>query len=143
MGDGPELENLQRQAASLGITDQVTFAGTLTEEPLVRTLNRHRIMVVPSRLAEPFGVVALEGIACGCALIGSARGGLPDAIGPCGLFFPNHDASALASRLRLLLDDEALCERLRAEAPAHLARHSAESIATRYLEVFDRALRAH
>ncbi len=142
VGDGPEAGNLRRQARELGVMDQVTFAGVLTEEPLVEMLNRHRIMVAPSRLAEPFGVVALEGVACGCALIGSASGGLPDAIGPCGLLFANHDAAGLAARLRLLVEDESLCERLRAEAPAHLARHSAENIASRYLEVFENVLRA-
>jgi glycogen(starch) synthase len=140
VGGGPELENLKRQARELGVQDQVTFAGVLTEEPLVRMLNRHRIMAVPSRLAEPFGVVALEGIACGCALVGSERGGLTDAIGPCGLTFPNNDAPALAEALRLLLTDEPLCQRLRAEAPAHLAKHSAERIADAYLEVFESAL---
>lgn len=143
VGDGPEAGNLRRQAEDLGVMDQVTFAGVLTEEPLVRMLNRHRIMVAPSRLAEPFGVVALEGIACGCALIGSASGGLPDAIGPCGLLFPNHDTLGLASRLRMLVEDETLSERLRAEAPAHLERHSAENIASRYLEVFEKALQLH
>lgn len=143
IGDGPEMGNLQRQAQDLGVADQVTFAGVVTEEPLVQMLNRHRIMVAPSRLAEPFGVVALEGVACGCAVIGSASGGLPDAIGPCGLLFPNHDDLALAGKMRLLVEDESLCERLRAEAPAHLARHSAEHIASRYLEVFENARRLH
>lgn len=143
IGDGPEAGNLRRQAQELGVADQVTFAGVLTEEPLVEALNRHRIMVTPSRLAEPFGVVALEGVACGCTVIGSASGGLPDAIGPCGLLFPNHDGLALASKMRLLVEDASLCERLQTEAPAHLARHSAAHIAGRYLEVFEDALRLH
>jgi glycogen(starch) synthase len=136
VGDGPEGGNLRAMAARLGVEKQVTFAGMLTEETLVRMLNRHRIMVVPSRLAEPFGVVALEGIACGCVLAGSESGGLADAIGPCGLTFPNHDAPAFAEAVRRLLEDEALCQKLRAEAPAHLEKHSAERIADRYLEVF-------
>lgn len=143
VGDGPEAGNLRRQAEELGVAGQVTFAGVLTEEPLVRMLNRHRIMLAPSRLAEPFGVVALEGVACGCALIGSASGGLPDAIGPCGLLFPNHDRAGLASKMRLMVEDESLCERLRAQAPEHLARHRAEHIAASYLDVFELALRTH
>ena len=76
VGDGPEMGNLRSQVERLGLDAQVEFTGTLQGEELVRTLNRHRVMVVPSRTPEPFGVVALEGIACGCAVVGSERGGL-------------------------------------------------------------------
>jgi len=112
-----------------------------TGETLVRTLNAHEIMVVPSRLAEPFGVVALEGIACGCALIGSERGGLADAIGPCGIVFPNGDATALAQGLKRLLLDGELRRTLRSHAPPHLARHTPAQIAEEYLTVFRRVMR--
>ena len=54
-------------------------------------------MVIPSRCAEPFGLVALGGIASGCAIVASDQGGLPDAEGPCGLYFPNRTAKALAT----------------------------------------------
>lgn len=140
IGDGPERGNLEKMAADLGLTEQVTFAGMRTGEDLVRLLNEHRIMVVPSRLAEPFGVVALEGIACGCALVGSESGGLADAIGPCGLTFPNNDAAALADRLFQLLMDKMLCAELRSHCEAHLANHTGVRIAQAYLEVFKRAL---
>ena len=39
---------------------------------LAALLNQCRILVVPSLWAEPFGIVALEGIACGCVVVGSA-----------------------------------------------------------------------
>ena len=41
-------------------------------------------LVVPTAVPEGFGIVALEGIACGCVVIGTETGGLKDAIGPCG-----------------------------------------------------------
>lgn len=140
IGDGPERGNLEKMTVDLGLTEQVTFAGMRTGEELVRLLNEHRIMVVPSRLAEPFGVVALEGIACGCALVGSESGGLADAIGPCGLTFPNHDAAALADRLFQLLTDKMLCAQLRSQGESHLAKHTGARIAQAYLEVFNRTL---
>ncbi len=141
VGDGPERPNLEAMAERLSVAGQVEFLGTQTGETLVRILNEHRIMVVPSRLAEPFGVVALEGVACGCAVVGSARGGLPDAIGPCGLLFPNGDADALADRLERLLDDETLRVRLREGAPEHLAAHSPRQIAAKYLQMFEKVRR--
>ncbi len=138
IGDGPERGNLEKMVADFGLAKQVTFAGMRTGEDLVRLLNEHRIMVVPSRLAEPFGVVALEGIACGCALVGSESGGLADAIGPCGLTFPNNDAAALADRLFQLLTDKMLCAELRSHCESHLAKHTGARIAQAYLEVFNR-----
>jgi glycosyltransferase involved in cell wall biosynthesis len=140
IGDGPEAGNLRRQAEELGVADQVNFAGKMKGEPLARALNAHEIMVVPSRLPEPFGVVALEGIACGCALIGSEEGGLPDAIGPCGILFPNGDAVALAHAIKRLLQDAGLRESLRAGAASHLAKHTPRGIAEAYLEVFRRVV---
>ena len=140
IGDGPEMGNLRRMAADLGVESQVTFHGMITGEPLVRALNRHHTMIVPSRLAEPFGVVALEGVACGCALIGSTGGGLVDAIGPCGELFENHSVSGLAATMRRFHEDPALRARLQSHAPGHLERHSPRKIAAAYLRVFERAM---
>ena len=75
IGDGPEASRLQEQAARLGIGGQIDFLGARRGEELVGLLNRHRILVVPSRYNEPFGIVALEGIACGCVVIGSEGAG--------------------------------------------------------------------
>ncbi|MBK8091120.1 MAG: glycosyltransferase family 4 protein [Verrucomicrobiaceae bacterium] len=60
IGSGPELEHLQKQAASLGVEDQIDFTGPLRGEELARSLNAHRIMVIPSRCSEGFGLVVIE-----------------------------------------------------------------------------------
>ena len=142
VGDGPEAPRLRAQAERLGLAAQVDFVGTRTDEELVALLNQHQILVVPSRYREPFGIVALEGIACGCVVVGSAGGGLAEAIGPCGPTFPNGDAEALATVLAELLGDEAKRNGYRTQAPAHLARHTGAEIARRYLEVLASALAA-
>jgi glycogen synthase len=123
VGDGPEGAALRAQAANLGLAGRVTFAGQLTGRDLVAALRRHRVLVVPSRYREPFGIVALEGLACGCRVVGSAGGGLADAIGPGGVTFPNGDAQALADRL-----EEELARPAETGIPtavaAHLAHHT-------------------
>jgi glycosyltransferase involved in cell wall biosynthesis len=101
-GDGPEREPLAAQARALGIAEQIDFLGSRQGEEVVRLLNAHRILVVPSRYDEPFGIVALEGIACGCLVIGSRGGGLKEAIGRCGLTFANGDSRELADLLERL-----------------------------------------
>src|SRR3954471_25093450 len=91
IGTGPEEPNLRDLRDELKLGEQIVFAGAKSGTELAMLLNRHRVMVVPSRWAEPFGVVALEGIACGCAVIGSENGGLREAMGPCGIAFKNGD----------------------------------------------------
>ena len=72
IGGGPEEQALRRQAERLGLADRVDFAGPRRGRELAALLNDCRILVVPSLWAEPFGVVALEGIACGCVVVGEA-----------------------------------------------------------------------
>jgi glycogen(starch) synthase len=140
VGDGPERTPLEEQARRGGLDAQVRFLGTVTGADLVRVINQHRVLVVPSRYNEPFGIVALEGIACGCVVVGSEGGGLKDAIGPCGLTFPNGDAVALAKVLAHLLADPGCLPRYRKHAEAHLARHSGARQVEAYLGLFERAL---
>jgi glycogen(starch) synthase len=138
VGDGPELPGLQAHAAQLGLGERVEFAGTRHGEELVRLLNRHRILVVPSRYNEPFGVVALEGIACGCVVVGSEGGGLPEAIGPCGLTFRNGSVDELAATLAELLRTPLELAPWRARAAEHLAQHASDLVARRYLAALER-----
>ena len=141
VGDGPERANLERQVADLQLQPQVQFVGAQRGEALAQFLRQHEILVVPSLWEEPFGIVALEGIACGCVVIGSAGGGLAEAIGPCGVTFPNGDTSALAQAVGRLLADPAERERLRQNAAGHLARFAPSHIAAIYLAAMQKALR--
>lgn len=136
-GEGPEKDALQQLSRRYGLQGMVKFTGTVTGEDLIRLLNRHKVMVVPSRWKEPFGVVALEAIACGCVVVGSRGGGLPEAIGPCGLTFENGNAGELADKLGLLLTNPDSLHQYRLPAASHLSRHSARQIGEEYLRIFE------
>jgi glycogen synthase len=139
VGDGPEEPRLREQATRLGLAGCIDFQGTRTGEELAEILNCHRILVVPSRYREPFGIVALEGIACGCVVVGSEGGGLKEAIGPCGRTFRNGDAADLARVLGdVLRHPERDGEYLR-HAGEHLEGHRAERVAAAYIRVLAEA----
>jgi glycosyltransferase involved in cell wall biosynthesis len=139
VGEGPEEADLRTLAGELNLATQVEFLGPKQGEALARLLNRHQVLVVPSRWNEPFGLVALEGIACGCAVVGSAGGGLPEAMGPCGLTFPNGSVEALAGVLHELLSDRGDKRAgLLRPAPSHLRQHAPPIVAKSYLELFAR-----
>lgn len=138
VGDGPEMPALRDQACRLGISASVDFLGSRSGEELVRLLNAHRILVAPSRY-EPFGIVALEGMACGCLVIGADGGGLVEAIGRCGLTFRNGDAAMLATVIEAALAGAAPPVPLEL-AGRHLASHRSARVAAAYLEVLASAV---
>ena len=133
IGTGPEAENLKRQAKDLGLSDQIRFLGKRTGESLSGELHKHKILVVPSRWNEPFGIVALEGLASGCVVIGSNGGGLIDAIGPCGPTFENNDSSGLQEALISVTLDSRTFESHRAAIPRHLNKFKPDHVFGKYL----------
>jgi glycogen(starch) synthase len=133
VGHGPEEENLRALVRELSLDQSVTFAGEKVGRELAELMNHHQVIVIPSRWPEPFGIVALEGIACGCIAVGSEQGGLSEAIGNCGMTFRNGDSEELAAQLAELLRDSTMREKFRKAAPLHLERFRAQPVAQRYL----------
>jgi glycosyltransferase involved in cell wall biosynthesis len=140
IGDGPERTKLVSQIQELQLEGQVRLAGWQSQKQIASALNEHKILVVPSVWNEPFGIVALEGAACGCVIVGSEGGGLPEAIGPCGVTFPNGDHRRLAAILSKLLANPERLEEFRRAAPAHLVAHRAEDVSAKYLAFFESVL---
>jgi glycogen(starch) synthase len=138
VGIGPELSRLKDMASDTGLNDSVVFAGELEGESLARVIAKHRILAVPSTWEEPFGIVALEGAACGCAIIGTNGGGLPEAIGRCGLVVERGDSKALAMAIKSLMTDHGLVQRCRNAAPEHLQRYNRETIGRSYCSAIER-----
>lgn len=143
IGEGPAAPALRRQTKALGIAGRVHFVGRRAGAELVASLNAHQVLVVPSVWEEPFGVVALEAIGCGCVPLVARSGGLPDAVGSCGLVVTRGDSEALAQGISELINQPAVLERYRAGAAAHLARHTRDRVARDYLQVIDDAYRTH
>lgn len=117
--DGPEtafVRRVQAQAAAAG----VQVLGYRAHTAVLEAMARAAIVVVPSRWEEPFGLVALEAMASGAALICSPRGGLPEVAGDAALYVaPEPDA--LAKAILELAADPAWRQKL-AEAGRKRAR---------------------
>ena len=139
VGNGPELDELRRTVDRFRLAGQVAFVGTQTGKALVELLNRHRVIVVPSRWQEPFGLVALEGVACGCRAIVAESGGLLEAAGPLAVVFEHERGAALAAAIEHTLKEQFDWENYWRLAEEHLNRHRAKEVACRYLEVFTKA----
>lgn len=91
----------QPAAAAAGIV----MHGYRPHGEVLQAMARAAIVVVPSRWQEPFGLVALEAMACGAALVCSGRGGLAEIGGEaCLPFDPDDLASAAFALVRLAGD---------------------------------------
>jgi glycosyltransferase involved in cell wall biosynthesis len=145
VGDGPERVTLEQLALELGLNAQVQFLGGQGAAALARLLNEHHLLIVPSRAAPPeaLGIVALEGIACGCGVIAAAQGGLPEAVGDCGVTFKSESSADLAARIRELLRSPERRTRLLQHREAHLHRFRLEQVLSEYERVLDEATSAH
>jgi glycosyltransferase involved in cell wall biosynthesis len=139
IGNGPEQEGLQELAKTLDVESQVNFTGSLRGEELVACLNQHRYLLVPSTWEEPFGNVALEGMACGCLPIVSNGGGLPDAVGNAGLVVERGNVDALTKGIQTLFNDTELEQQLRNAATTHLANHHPNVVSKKYLALVEAA----
>jgi glycosyltransferase involved in cell wall biosynthesis len=110
-------EEVAKRVEHLEQRELIRCGGALPRSAMPAFWGAVDVAVVPS-LYEPFGLVALEALACGVPVIASAVGGLREIVadGECGLLVPPGDVGALARALRLLLTNEPLRRRLAAGA---------------------------
>jgi glycosyltransferase involved in cell wall biosynthesis len=87
---------------------RVTLRGYQPHSAVLAAMARAAIVVVPSRWQEPFGMTALEAMACGAALICTAQGGLAEVAGDACIQIPPENASELAEAMLRLAADGAL-----------------------------------
>ncbi len=102
----------------LGLLEHGTFLGWIGDDVLHSLYRIADLCVVPS-IYEPFGLVALEAMASGCPCIVADTGGLREVVPEgerVGLRFNGGDAEHLGVMIERLLTDDALRDRLVAEA---------------------------
>lgn len=138
VGDGPELENLKRLAAELGISDRCELAGHCDDVP--QRLSAIDIFVLPST-SEGLSNTLLEAMAAGAAVIASDVGGNGEIIkrGVSGLLFPAGELESLASMLNALVSDPELRARYAAAALERIhAEFSIDAMVSRYEAMYRR-----
>ncbi len=101
----PEIGELQRLAAELGVADRVRFVGK-RQPDVLRDYYSAGDIAVTTPWYEPFGLTPLEAMACGVPVVGSAVGGITYTIadGETGLLVPPRDPERLAVALYDLLE---------------------------------------
>ncbi|GAO37040.1 glycosyl transferase [Sulfuricella sp. T08] len=142
-GDGPERENLLRQAAASGVGKHVRFLGAMENATLSELYGNAAIFVSPS-LAEGFGLALVEASGCGCPVITTDLPAIRDLVidEVTGLLCRQADSADLAAKIDFLLEHPELRESMGHAGRQHvLEQFDWETISRRYASLFEGLLR--
>lgn len=141
-GDGPELPELERRAATLGLDGRVRFLGALDREGVL-ALFRAADASLLSSTWENFPHTVVESLAVGTPVIATDVGGVSEVVrdGENGLLVPPGDEEALATAVRRLVGDTALREALAARASASVEHLRTEAVYGRLTAILEQVAR--
>lgn len=136
LDDDAEARRFQHLAHELGVGDGVTLLGGLPRER-IPSLLRSADLVACCPWYEPFGMVAVEAMACGVPVVASQVGGLRETVvhGLTGLHVPPRSPGGIAAALGALLDDDARRRSMAGEASRWARRYGWPHVAMRTLDV--------
>jgi glycosyltransferase involved in cell wall biosynthesis len=119
--DGEERARIERIVAEVGLGAQTQFAGQIGHNRLPLYYCAADVCVIPSHY-EPFGLVALEAMACGTPVVASDVGGLKFTVLPeeTGLLVAPQDTDAFAAAIQRILGDSSWANKLREQGPANV-----------------------
>jgi glycosyltransferase involved in cell wall biosynthesis len=138
LAPGGERGQLAALAAELGLGAEHFSLRDVTGEPEA-VLAASDLAIVPSQWPEPFGLAAIEAMACGAVTIVSDAGILPEIIGRenTACIFRQGDAVQLADRISAVLGSSELRGGLRAAGMERVrAKYSLEEFGRAYEEIF-------
>ena len=121
MPDGDERKRIENIVNDLGLRDNTLFAGRIGHDILPMYYTASDVCVIPSHY-EPFGLVAIEAMACGVPVVASNVGGLKFTIIPeeTGLLVEPKDTEAFARSIYRILFDDLWVRKMRKQASANV-----------------------
>jgi phosphatidylinositol alpha-mannosyltransferase len=122
------------------LRDQVTLLGMVSEEDKPRVFRSVDVYCAPNTGGESFGIVLLEAMASGAAIVASELDAFDRVLGGSGVLVPPEDPQALAGALGALLDDPKQRRVLSAAAMREVRRYDWESVARQVLAVYETVL---
>jgi glycosyltransferase involved in cell wall biosynthesis len=137
VGSGPLRTELEELAASLGVSDRVTFTGWVKDSRA--WIEAYDVFVLPSR-SEGLPLTIIEAMLAERPVVATDVGGVPELLetGRTGVIVPSEDAPALATAITGLVTDPAGRERIGREARAAALEHfTPEAMRAGYEALYD------
>lgn len=143
VGDGPEMNNIVKQVASLGLDKDVLFLGKQENVSELYSISDLKLLLSEK---ESFGLVLLEAMACGVPCIGTEIGGIPEVIehGTNGYIAPLHDVESVACYALKILTNQDVHTRMRNAAIETVSQKFHSSyIVSQYEKIYEKAINRH
>lgn len=121
------------------MTDQIVKTGYVDFEALSYLYSGAELYLAPSR-HEGFGLPVIEAFSCGCPVLASSGGALPETVGNAGVIEPGWEASDWAATIERLLGDSSNLGELRERGLERAKKFTWEETARKTLEVYREAL---
>ena len=136
--DGGLLGELIKQVQELQLKD-IVFVGDQTQENLNKLYNISDVLAVPSRV-EGFGLVAIEGLACGIPVVATNNGGMTDFINESvGALVDVEDDVMLEKEISKILKEERVFDRVKLAKYAK-ERYSEEKVIQNLIELYENVI---
>lgn len=121
-GTGSQVEVLENRINNEDLNDFIRLVGFVDYQKIGDYYSKANLLVVPSLDMEQFGLIGIEGLASGTAVIGSDTGGIPEWCihEETGLLFNPENPLELTGNIRKMLSDDALRERLTQSGMKHI-----------------------
>jgi D-inositol-3-phosphate glycosyltransferase len=140
--DGQERQRIEQLVHELGLTEHTIFAGRVGHDRLPLYYTAADVCVIPSHY-EPFGLVAIEAMACGTPVVASDVGGLKFSVvsEETGLLVPPQDTAAFAGAIERILSDDLWARKLRKRASERVQQNfSWTGVAAQLSDLYRRML---
>ncbi len=135
-GKGWLYDEIFATVAELGLRDAVRHLSDVDDRTLQHLYHGAALLALPSHY-EGFGLPALEAMHCGCPVLVSDRGSLPEVVGRAGFLLPPDDVEAWGETIAALLDDEQMREMKGQAGRARAAHFSWEQTARATLALYE------
>jgi glycosyltransferase involved in cell wall biosynthesis len=124
------------QDSEIHAGDDVVLAGRVSDEELVALYGNAYALIFPS-LTEGFGLPPIEAMRCGCPVISSTGGALPEICGDAAIYADPKDGDAWVNAIQTLWADSAGRAELIAKGSKRCLKYSWEQSARQVLKILD------
>jgi alpha-1,3-rhamnosyl/mannosyltransferase len=139
--DRGELARLQTRAVALGAAEALRYVGRLDDGALLELYRTAAVFAYPSRY-EGFGLPVIEAMACGCPVVASAAGAVPEVGGSAAALVDPDDRDGWRRAIARLVTDREAAAAASCASLSRAAKFSWDRTAAATLSVYRRAASA-
>lgn len=137
----PDAELLVMGAERPDPPEGAVFLGRVSEEVKERTLRSAEVYVAPNLGGESFGIVLVEAMAAGCAVIASDLPPFRDVAGSAARYFPPGSVMGMVEEIDRVLSSHSVSDRLSGAGPERAGRFSWDRVGPAYRECYEQVIR--